>query len=473
MSEAGFSAAWAALAGGVFLAGFAVELKASNVAQGFLAALPFLAGVAQIAGAYFVEQRGVHRRSIALTGLLGSRLLFLAVIPAAWWLLPNRPGDALGVYLVLAAAAYLMQGFANVAWLSWMGDLVPDGMRGGFFASRNFMAGVVTAAATVAGGYVAAVKFGPHFPPLTGYLILFTVAGLAGLCGAWSLARIRRDPAPPPPQPGPFWASLREPLRHVNFRRFVVFHLCWMASVHLASPFFQFYLLEDLKLDIGYVALTNTVATLSGLTSIQLWGKLCDKYGSKPILFVTLSFAATVPAFYLVSTQSNAYWIILTVQALSGAAWAGISLAAANLLLRLAPREKNSVYLSTFGALSGIATAMAPIVSGFVSQAAQSWRIDFFGLDLYHFKFMFVVSLVARFASILLLVRIPEPNERKAVEVVRALGTWRTLWAVSGAELLHTYFVLPLQRRLPLRSPEGGQTKKRDGGHGSPPTPLV
>ena len=34
------------------------------------------------AGAYFVEQRGVHRRSIALTGLLGSRLLFLAFIVA-------------------------------------------------------------------------------------------------------------------------------------------------------------------------------------------------------------------------------------------------------------------------------------------------------------------------------------------------------------------------------------------------------
>jgi MFS family permease len=471
MSEAGFSAAWTSLAGGVFLAGFAVELHASNVAQGFLAALPFLAGVAQLAGAYLVEQRGVRRRSVALAGLFASRLLFLAVIPAVWWLLPGRPGAALTIYLVFAAGAYLLQGFANVAWLSWMSDLVPDGARGGFFASRNFMAGLVTALATVVGGWLAARHLGTALPRHAPYLLLFAMAGVLGLCGAASLARIRHADAPAAPSPEPFWAGLRAPLRSVHFRRFLVFNLCWMSSVHLASPFFQFYLLQDLQLDIDFLALTNTVATLSGLTSIRLWGALCDRYGSKPVLYVTLAFAAVVPAFYLVSTAENAYWIILSVQLMSGAAWAGLSLAAANLLLRLAPREKNSTYLSTFGALSGAGTALAPILSGIVSQAAAGWQVDIGGLHLYHFKFMFVVSLVARVASIFLLVRIPEPNERSAGEVVRALGSWRTVWSISGLELVHTYLIVPVQRRMlpprpatgtrPLPPPEGGQIPER------------
>lgn len=451
MREAAFSAAWAALAGGVFLAGFAVSLGASNVVQGFLAALPFLAGTAQIAGAYVVESRGIHRRTVALTGLVGSRLLFLAVIPAALWLLPGRPGAMLALYMGVASAAYVLQAFANVAWLSWMGDLVDTGSRGGFFAGRNFMAGLVTMTATFAGGQIAARAFGPRWPPLAGYLILFAVAGVLGLLGARSLARIKADPQPQRPPAPPFFRSLREPLRHAGFRGFLLFHLCWMSAVYLSSPFFQFYFLQDLRLDIAYVALTNTAATIAGLTSVQLWGKLCDRFGSKPVLYVTLAGASVIPLVYVFTTRANVYWIGFAVNAWSGAMWAAISLAAANLLLKLAPREKNAVYLSTFGALSGLATAAAPIVSGFVSEAAKGWSLDVGGLHLYHFKFMFLASFVARAASIALLARIPEREERPAVEVVRALGTWRTLWSVSGAELLHTYFYLPLTKRIKQR----------------------
>jgi MFS family permease len=450
MLEAGFSAAWAALAGGVFLAGFAVELQASNIAQGFLASLPFLAGTAQIIGAYFVEAKGYHRRTVALSGLIGSRLLFLGVLPAAILLLPGNPATMLGTYMLLASFAYLLQSFANVAWLSWMGDLVPEGQRGGFFASRNFMAGLVTMLATAFGGQVASIQFGAQFPPLTGYLIVFAVAGILGLFGAKSLSGIKRDPLPPTPATlrTPFWSSLREPLRKQGFRRFLLFHLCWMSGVYLSSPFFQFYYLQDLKLDIGYVALTNTVATLAGLTSIQMWGKLCDRYGSKPVLYITLSFAATIPLVYVFTNRENVYWLAMVVNAMSGSMWAGISLAAANLLLKLAPKEKNSVYLSTFGALSGLATASAPIISGIVSEFAKDWSVEVLGVKLYHFKFMFVASFVVRASSILLLLRIREEGERTASEVVRALSTWRTLWSVSGAELLHTYFFLPLRKRI-------------------------
>jgi len=56
--EAGFAAAWIALVSGPFIAGFAVELRAGPLAQGFLVSLPDLASIAQLVSAYFVETRG-------------------------------------------------------------------------------------------------------------------------------------------------------------------------------------------------------------------------------------------------------------------------------------------------------------------------------------------------------------------------------------------------------------------------------
>jgi MFS family permease len=460
MLEGGFSAAWVALAGGVFLAGFAVELQANNIVQGFLASLPFMAAIAQISGAYVIEAHGKSRRHVAIGGLLASRLTFLLVIPAAFLFLPvNRP-LMLAVYVALACVAYLCQSFANVAWLSWMGDLVPDGQRGAFFGGRNLMAGFVTVLAVALGGQLAGYRFG-DLPSYTGYLILFAIAGGFGLLGAFTLSRVKTEPRVVIDRSVNFFRSMREPLKKKDFRHFLMFHLCWMSAVYLASPFFNFYFLQDLKLDIGFVALTNTVSTIAGLTTIQLWGSLCDRFGSKPVLYVTLSIASFIPLAYVFTNDGNIHWVAMTMQAVSGAAWAGIGLAASNLLLKLAPREKNSVYLSTFGALSGVSTALAPIAAGFVAEAAKSWTFTAGGLTLYHFKFIFLASFVARSASVLLLIRIPETDEHSATEVVRALGTWRTLWTVSGFDLVQAYFVLPLHRRLkPIVEGTVGLTKK-------------
>ena len=79
-------AAWAslvgALYGGVILVGFALELGATPFLIGLLAAIPFLAQVAQLPAIALVE-RMRQRRSIAVSALTISRLVILglALIP--------------------------------------------------------------------------------------------------------------------------------------------------------------------------------------------------------------------------------------------------------------------------------------------------------------------------------------------------------------------------------------------------------
>src|SRR5687768_15958821 len=79
-------AAWAslvgALYGGVILVGFALELGATPFIIGLLAAIPFLAQVAQLPAIALVE-RVRQRRKIAVIAVLVSRsvILSLALIP--------------------------------------------------------------------------------------------------------------------------------------------------------------------------------------------------------------------------------------------------------------------------------------------------------------------------------------------------------------------------------------------------------
>jgi MFS family permease len=453
--EGGLSAVWAALEGGAFLAGFAVALKANNIEQGLLAALPFLAGIAQIAAAYVIDVHGVRRRSIAVWGLLLSRICWLGIVPAALYLMPGQPDRMLIAFLMFVALGYLFQSFSSVAWLGWMSDLVPDGQRGVFFSTRNLLAGAVTIAGTAVGAVLIKIPGAVGWEGLSGYLFLFLIAGFSGIAGSLVLARIKYEPEPPPPvPPRVFLKSISKPLAETGFRKFLVFHVVWMASVYLAAPFFQFYFLVDGGLGVGYVALTNAVTVLTGLTSVQLWGVLCDRYGSKPILYVSFSMTAIVPLLYVFTNPANLYWSALAIQALSGVVWAGGTLASSNLLLKLAPRQRNSTYLSLFGALSGIVIAAAPVLSGYVIEAMRHVEMEFAGLRLHHFKFMFLASFVFRSLSLLLLVRVPEEGERRTSEVLRALSTWRTLWSVTGLELLRFHFVTPLWRRVSKKQPK-------------------
>src|SRR5918994_3358651 len=80
-------AAWAslvgALYGGVILVGFAVELGATPIVIGLLAAIPFLAQLAQLPAVLLIEKLR-QRRRLALVVVSASRLIILSLALLPW-----------------------------------------------------------------------------------------------------------------------------------------------------------------------------------------------------------------------------------------------------------------------------------------------------------------------------------------------------------------------------------------------------
>ena len=76
-----FANLYANLTGGVFLVGYALALKASEVQIGLLAAFPLLANIIQPFSTYLIELTG-RRRPLALVGGAFARLIWLVIISA-------------------------------------------------------------------------------------------------------------------------------------------------------------------------------------------------------------------------------------------------------------------------------------------------------------------------------------------------------------------------------------------------------
>lgn len=109
---------------------YAIALGASNLTLGLLLALPVLVGsLAQLFSVRLLSWVGNRRRLMALLAGLQA-FAFLPMIAVGLSKAPARGAVFLGIVCVYFA----FQLVAAPAWISLMGDLVPERERGAYFA---------------------------------------------------------------------------------------------------------------------------------------------------------------------------------------------------------------------------------------------------------------------------------------------------------------------------------------------------
>ncbi|SKB73492.1 hypothetical protein [Sphingopyxis flava] len=182
--EALFSNATAALTTGVVLTAFALHLGANNATIGLLAALPFLAQLAQVPAIALVERIRQRKRIAVLSSVAGrSMLAVMAFAPFA---------GALALPVLVAATLILcfFGAIGGCAWNSWMRDLAPEDRIGRIFARRTIYATLTTLLAGL--GAAVALEWTPERSAMRDFAFagLYVLGCAAGLFSAWIVARM-------------------------------------------------------------------------------------------------------------------------------------------------------------------------------------------------------------------------------------------------------------------------------------------
>ena len=261
------------LTGGTLLTTFLLALGADARHVGLVAALPLLGALLQPVGAEVVRRRGGHRKGVCLVAGLVDVSLWAATVAAVVWL---PPAAAVGAVVGVLAVQQAATAFVGVAWTSWISDLVPPRLRGRFFGRRNVVCNALGAAtAAVAGLAVRASETDlvPTFLALIGAGVGFRLVSLAFLSA-------QPEPWPARSAPGGVFRQLWRPLAHPTFRRYLAYQGLWGFAVNLASPFFTVYMLEEAGVGADVALAFAALGTVSNLAGQQVWGPLCDRYGT-------------------------------------------------------------------------------------------------------------------------------------------------------------------------------------------------
>src|SRR5216684_1833057 len=372
--------------------------------------LPISAQVVQVPSAWLTRVHGSRRTALWAIGVARQLPLVLVILP--WLPVPETAQRT--ILLAVAAASSLLAVAGNNAWTSWMGELVPDRVRGRYFGRRTAFCALGSTLGALGAGLAL-----DHARPGAGAGAVLSLLALASCAfGAITVALLRRQHEPRahlvPPEPT--LADALRPWTEPAARGALTFHIAWAAACGLAAAFYPIHMIANLRMGFACMALYNGAIAAVRMLTAPLWGRALDRVGARPVL-VACCFGLSVSPVIWLFPREDVLWPLALDAVLCGVLLAGQGLASFSLPLNLSSRGTRPFHLAAFAAAAGIATGLASAAGGALAHVLPA-HVGFLGRTLVGSQLLFLMGGGLRLCAAVLALRIVEPGARP----VQALG---------------------------------------------------
>ncbi len=344
-------------AGESYLGAFAVELGHGPVDLALLATLPVLAGsLAQLASPLLAGALPTRKSFV----VLGATLQALCHLGFLWIAFSGERAlwPLLGTKILFWASGVAIA----PPWSAWMADIVPLPEREAYFARRLGMIQMALLASYGTSGMWLA-----HGAPLEQFRVLLVIALTARLVSALALT-LQHDPSGKVPLEVTTWVQNFGETWKTSRWRTPLYLAALMFAAHIAVPFFTPYMLRELRLDYGSLALLTGTSVLFKAAVFPMCHPLAARFGLRRLLVASGVLIACLPALWASAGGSR---LLFFAEALSGTAWAGLEYSSFQLLLQSSEDRHRTQFMALAGALSSALQVCGANVGGFLLQEGQ------------------------------------------------------------------------------------------------------
>lgn len=417
-----------------FVVAFAVKgLGWQAGAVGLMASLPHICNCLQpflVAG---LSRRFSTFGMLALTFTCGALPWTLAA------LLPTMGAARDPLFICMLAMGTLANSISSVAWSSAISEVVPERLSGRYFAKRNLVFGGWTLVAVLVAGHVVEANHNS----MRAFGWIFFLAGTSRLLGLFFLTRMRFPESVRERRPrGIATTDLFSVLRSKNYIWLCLFIGLWGLLLNAAMPFYTVFVVEEMNLGMGTMVKLTTLASLGGLATLKGWGRLCERFGNRPVLQVAGFIWGLTALLMWSAVRPGLTWHLYVGYFIVGATTAGFQLTQFNLMIRLASPDLRAAFVAVFLAGTSFLTAAGPLLGSLLLRVMPSQVGVLFGHNITSFHLLFCLSAIGCVLVTNLMQRVHEPAERAAVDVWREMRNMRSfnpmLSVLSVGELLLT-----------------------------------
>lgn len=379
--------------GSVFLL-FLYELGLPKAQIGMLLSLLPFAGLLALGFAPVATRLGRRRVFLACWTARKFTIAGLLLLP---WVM-GRYGHASGlIYLTAIIALFAtLRSLAETAWYPWSQEVVPDRLRGRFGANSTVLSTLASCLALFVAGQVIRSS-----TSVDRFLVLIAAGCVIGLLGVLAMMPVPGGQARPDTGSRQrHLDNMRRALRDRNFVLYLAGLGCVTIGTMLYLSFLPLFLKERLGIAPGTVVTLDTAVMIGGALSSLLWGRIADRYGSRPVLMSAMALALSIPVGWLLLPRQAPHllpWCALLYFA-QGIAFNGNAIGAGRLLFNgVVPPDENTAYTAVYYAWLGLVGGVAPLMAGGLLQACGSWhgQIAWPSADVYALLFTLALVLIA------------------------------------------------------------------------------
>ena len=407
--DGSLSTVFSNITGGVLLSSFLIDLGASPFEIGTVSSLPMLANLLQPLGA-LLSNRSRSRHDYGIWTFLPARLIWLILLIGIILRGTNTHHSQNLVYLILTLVitSNILAAMGSASWMSWLAALVPKKLRGRYYSVRSIVSNVTGLLCLPIASLIVSNWQGGS---ISGYGLVLSVGILAGVASL-TCQHFMIDINPQEYQaekaseqehsPIDIFKNLISPFRDRNLIIFLFYVALWGFAVNLSTPFFNLYMLDNLRVDITWVTLFSSLSSGANMLMLLVWGRLSDRFGNRPLLiFVGMAIAIT-PLFWLLTGMSavqDKLWLYLSIFHLFlGGTWAAIDLGSNNIQIGIAPIQHHAAFFAMVSAIAGVSSALGTTLGGALAQYAHYEG----------FVVVFVLSAILRLVAVIPLLFVHE-----------------------------------------------------------------
>lgn len=395
--EAIFATVHLVLSQGIFLTNYVLFLGAPNLVCSLVESLPFLSQFMYFLSPMLVR-RLRYRKPVSLFFSVTHRASWIVLIVLLYVDWPVAVKLSLMVLVLLFSNICAV--IANNSWFSWMADLVPASLRGSYYGRRNAYLGLTSMITLLVGAKI--LHWSKQIAiPEAGYTMVFSIAIVSAVFGAFMMAR-QYEPNSPNVPPMSFRRLIDTVRSYPQMLIFIKFYCIWQFSLGLSSALFGVHMVKELKMSPAEMGLMSFVTSTMALLGSRFWGRAVDQVGDRAILITSGMMVAMHVWCWMPATQDR-MWPVWVTAVLGGFSWAGFNIVIFSWPQRLCGNEDRQYTYGLAGFFSGPSFVIGSMCGGLLTTYMPHVLFHIGNYEFLHFHLAFILSSLGRLMAVLLI----------------------------------------------------------------------
>lgn len=308
--------------------------------------------------------------------------------------------------------------------MSWIQEWIPLRIRGKYFGSRNRLLGLISVLFIILTSQV----FTRMGESIQAFQLLLGICVGMRLLSVYLITHIYTPWSRPEDMIHVGWRKrYGEVLKNDGFRLYLLFATALAFGFSIVGPFAPVYMNRFLEFPIASQTHLLILASLASAIGMPLWGRLCDIYGCRAVIATTGLIWMLENYLWAILTPSL-NWILYPMWLCGGFLSGGVILGGFNLVLKLTPPALKSSAISLHLAITSVAAAIGPILSG----AFLSSQFDFLSDQQTRYRLLFILQPTWVILSLFILTRVREPKSADISSFTGAFRAMRSIMVQSG-----------------------------------------